>query len=97
MKLRVVELLLVTTLPALFLAAGGVPPLSISLATLVGGTLAAGAANAFNMVIESDSDRLMGRTANRPLAHRDISEGRALTFAFLIALMSLVKIGRAHV
>ena len=90
MKLRVVELLLVTTLPALFLAAGGVPPLSISLATLVGGTLAAGAANAFNMVIESDSDRLMGRTANRPLAHRDISEGRALTFAFLIALMSLV-------
>ena len=90
MKLRVVELLLVTTLPALFLAAGGVPPLSISLATLVGGTLAAGAANAFNMVIESDSDRLMGRTANRPLAHRDISEGKALTFAFLIALMSLV-------
>ena len=79
-----------STLPALFLAAGGVPPLSISLATLVGGTLAAGAANAFNMVIESDSDRLMGRTANRPLAHRDISESRALTFAFLIALMSLV-------
>ena len=90
MKLRVVELLLVTTLPALFLAAGGVPPLGISLATLVGGTLAAGAANAFNMVIERDSDRLMGRTANRPLAHRDISEGRALTFAFLIALMSLM-------
>ena len=90
MKLRVVELLLVTTLPALFLAAGGVPPLGVSLATLVGGTLAAGAANAFNMVIERDSDRLMGRTANRPLAHRDISESRALTFAFLIALMSLV-------
>jgi protoheme IX farnesyltransferase len=90
MKLRVVELLLVTTLPALFLAAGGVPPLGVSLATLVGGTLAAGAANAFNMVIERDSDRLMGRTANRPLAHRDISEGRALTFAFLIALMSLM-------
>ena len=90
MKLRVVELLLVTTLPALFLAAGGVPPLGVSLATLVGGTLAAGAANAFNMVIERDSDRLMGRTANRPLAHRDISEGKALTFAFLIALMSLV-------
>ena len=90
MKLRVVELLLVTTLPALFLAAGGVPPLGVSLATLVGGTLAAGAANAFNMVIERDSDRLMGRTANRPIAHRDISEGRALAFAFLIAMMSLV-------
>ena len=54
MKLRVVELLLVTTLPALFLAADGVPPLGISLATLLGGTLAAGAANAFNMIIESD-------------------------------------------
>jgi protoheme IX farnesyltransferase len=51
MKLRVVELLLVTTLPALFLAADGVPPLGISLATLLGGTLAAGAANAFNMII----------------------------------------------
>ena len=51
MKLRVVELLLVTTLPALFLAADGIPPIDITLATLIGGTLAAGAANAFNMVI----------------------------------------------
>ena len=51
MKLRVVELLLVTTLPALFLASGGVPPLGITIATLLGGTLAAGASNAFNMII----------------------------------------------
>jgi len=65
MKLRVVELLLVTTLPALFLAADGVPPLGISLATLLGGTLAAGAANAFNMIIESDIDQLMDRTSKR--------------------------------
>ena len=49
MKLRVVELLLVTTLPALFLASRGLPPLGVSVATLVGGTLAAGAANAFNL------------------------------------------------
>jgi protoheme IX farnesyltransferase len=51
MKLRVVELLLVTTLPALFLAAKGVPPLGLTIATLIGGTLAAGASNAFNMII----------------------------------------------
>ena len=67
MKLRVVELLLVTTLPALFLASDGVPGLSITVATLIGGTLAAGASNAFNMVIEVDSDKLMKRTAKRPL------------------------------
>lgn len=89
MKLRVVELLLVTTLPALFLASRGLPPLGVSVATLIGGTLAAGAANAFNMVIESDSDRLMGRTARRPIANKDISEGRALTFAFSISLIAL--------
>ena len=59
MKLRVVELLLVTTLPALFLASHGVPRLKITIATLIGGTLAAGASNAYNMVIEVESDRLM--------------------------------------
>lgn len=90
MKLRVVELLLVTTLPALFLAARGVPPIGISIATLIGGTLAAGAANAFNMVIESDSDKLMGRTAKRPIASGQITENQALTFAFVVSLLSLV-------
>lgn len=90
MKLRVVELLLVTTLPALFLAAGGFPNLKISLATLIGGTLAAGSANAFNMVIESDIDQLMGRTSKRPIVNEDISETQALVFAFAIAVLSLV-------
>ena len=61
MKLRVVELLLVTTLPALFLASGGVPSWSTTLATLIGGTLAAGASNAFNQVIERESDAKMQR------------------------------------
>jgi heme o synthase len=74
MKLRVVELLLVTTLPALFLASGGVPPLGITIATLLGGTLAAGASNAFNMIIEVDSDRLMARTAKRPIVTGIVSE-----------------------
>lgn len=89
MKLRVVELLLVTTLPALFLAAGGIPPLDITIATLIGGTLAAGAANAFNMVIETDIDQLMNRTSKRPIVNNDISENQALTFASIITILSL--------
>ena len=90
MKLRVVELLLVTTVPALFLASDGLPDLAITLATLLGGTLAAGAANAFNMVIESDIDQVMGRTSKRPLVREQMSEGAALTFAFAITVISLL-------
>jgi protoheme IX farnesyltransferase len=90
MKLRVVELLLVTTVPALFLASGGVPDLAITVATLFGGTLAAGAANAFNMVIESDIDQVMGRTSARPLVREQMSEAAALTFAFAITVISLL-------
>ena len=90
MKLRVVELLLVTTLPALFLAARGVPKFSVTIATLVGGTLAAGASNAFNMVIEVESDKLMKRTAKRPLTTGEVSERAATIFATLTSLLSLV-------
>ena len=72
-----------------FLAAGGVPPLGVSIATLIGGTLAAGAANAFNMVIESDIDQLMGRTSKRPIVNEKVSENQALTFAFSITIISL--------
>ena len=89
MKLRVVELLLVTTVPALFLATNGVPKLSITIATLLGGTLAAGAANAFNMALESDSDALMQRTANRPIVTGVISQRAALVFATGISMLSL--------
>ncbi|MFZ4063361.1 MAG: heme o synthase [Candidatus Nanopelagicaceae bacterium] len=89
MKLRVVELLLVTTLPALFLAAKGVPPLGLTIATLVGGTLAAGASNAFNMIIEVDSDRLMARTAKRPIVSGAITETQAFIFASALTVISL--------
>ena len=89
MKLRVVELLLVTTLPALFLAADGIPSLDVTLATLVGGTLAAGAANAFNMVIESDIDQLMNRTSKRPIVNNQVTENQALGFATIITILSL--------
>lgn len=90
MKLRVVELLLVTTLPALFLAAKGVPPLGLTIATLIGGTLAAGASNAFNMIIEVDSDRLMVRTAKRPIVSGAISETQAFIFASALTIVSLL-------
>ena len=89
MKLRVVELLLVTTLPALFRAAKGVPPLGLTIATLIGGTLAAGASNAFNMIIEVDSDRLMVRTSKRPIVSGAISETQAFIFASALTIVSL--------
>jgi len=90
MKLRVVELLLVSTLPAMVLAEGGLPSLSLTVATLIGGTLAAGSANAFNMVIESESDKLMKRTAKRPLATGLLTKSQAIVFATLIGVISLI-------
>ena len=90
MKLRVVELLIITTVPALFLAAGGWPPLMPAIASLVGGTLAAGAANAFNMVIESDIDKLMSRTKHRPIAAGVLTKHQASRFATLIMILSLL-------
>ncbi len=90
MKLRVVELLLVTTLPALFLASDGVPNIGVTFWSLFGGTLAAGGANAFNMVIEVKSDQLMKRTSQRPIATGVISKNSGLVFAAIISLLSLI-------
>ncbi|MGD9997731.1 MAG: heme o synthase [Ilumatobacteraceae bacterium] len=81
MKLRVVELLLMTTVPTMVLAARGWPSTSLVIWTLVGGTLAAGGANAINMVIDRDIDALMTRTRGRPLVTGLISPRAALTFA----------------
>ena len=90
MKLRVVELLLVTTVPALFLASNGLPDLKITIATLIGGTFAAGAANTLNMILESDSDKLMARTASRPVATGVISKVNATLFAMLLVTLSFL-------
>ncbi len=90
MKLRVVELLIITTVPALFLAAQGWPPLIESAAALIGGTLAAGAANAFNMVIEADIDKLMQRTKHRPIASGVITKKQASRFATFLMIISLL-------
>ena len=90
MKLRVVELLLVSTLPAMVLAAKGLPSFSLTVATIVAGTLSAGSANAFNMVIESDIDKLMARTSKRPIVTGVISKTNAAVFATLIGVISLL-------
>ena len=90
MKLRVVELLLVSTLPAMILAAKGFPPFSLVAMTILAGTLSAGSANAFNMVIESESDKLMARTAKRPIVTGAISRVNAAIFATVIGILSLI-------
>ena len=90
MKLRVVELLLVSTLPAMVLAAEGLPSFGLAIATIFAGTLAAGSANAFNMVIESEIDKLMARTAKRPIVTGVISRKSAAVFATLVGTLSLI-------
>ena len=90
MKLRVVELLIITTLPAMVLAQKGLPDFGLVAATLFGGTLAAGASNAFNMVIEAETDKLMARTSKRPLVLGTVSKRNATIFASLLAILSLL-------
>ena len=90
MKLRVVELLLVTTVPAMVLAAKGLPSFSLTAITIFVGTLAAGSANAFNMVIESDIDKLMARTAKRPIVTGVISKQNAAIFASVVGIISII-------
>lgn len=93
MKLRVVELLLITTVPTMILAEGGWPGWGLVVTTLVGGTAAAGAANAFNMVYDRDIDAVMNRTRNRPLVTGAVSVRGALVFASLLALASVLWFG----
>jgi protoheme IX farnesyltransferase len=88
-KPRIIELLLVTTVPTMILAAGGFPPLSVVIATLIGGTLAAGGANAFNSYIDRDIDQVMHRTKQRPLATGAVSPTGALIFAGVLSIVSV--------
>ena len=89
-KPKLVELLLVTTLPAMMLAADGWPGTGLVVATLVGGMFAAGAANVVNCWYDRDIDRLMSRTANRPIPAGLISPNAALVFGGVLAAASLV-------
>jgi heme o synthase len=89
-KPRIIELLLVTTVPAMMLAARGWPSWTLLLATLVGGTLAAGAANVFNCYYDRDIDKLMHRTQRRPLPSGVISPRAALVFGIVLSVTSIV-------
>jgi protoheme IX farnesyltransferase len=92
-KPRIVELLLVTTVPAMMLAAGGWPDLGLILVVLVGGSLAAGAASALNCYIDRDIDQLMRRTKRRPLPAHSVTPRSALTFGLVLAAVSVVLMG----
>jgi protoheme IX farnesyltransferase len=87
-KPRVIELLLITTLPVMFLAARGLPPLGTALATMAFGTLSAGAANAINCYIDRDIDAKMRRTRRRPLARAQVTPRAALVFGVTLAVLS---------
>ncbi|MDQ3643488.1 MAG: heme o synthase, partial [Actinomycetota bacterium] len=89
-KPRIIELLLVTTVPAMIVAQQGMPPTWLVLATLVGGTLAAAGANATNMVIDRDIDKLMRRTSKRPLVTGEITPRNALIFAIALEVAAAV-------
>jgi protoheme IX farnesyltransferase len=92
-KPRVIELLLVTTAPVMILAEGGWPDFWLVIATLVGGSLSAGSAGAFNCYIDRDIDRLMKRTQNRPLVTGDLTDREALVFAWVLGITSILWLG----
>lgn len=92
-KPRIIELLLVTTVPVMFLAAGGAPPLWPVVATLVGGTLAAGSANTLNCVIDRDIDEAMRRTRRRPLPTHSVAPAAALVFGLVLGAVATAWLG----
>ncbi len=87
-KPRIIELLLITTVPTMVLAAGGWPRTTLVLVTLLGGTLAAGGANTINMVVDRDIDRLMPRTQGRPLVTGLVQPREAMVFAIALELVA---------
>ncbi len=89
-KPRIIELLLVTTVPTMIVAERGLPSLWLIVATVLGGTFAAGGANAINMVVDRDIDRLMERTKGRPLVTGEMSPRAALTFAVSLEVVAFV-------
>lgn len=91
-KPRIIELLLITTLPTMILAKGGLPGLGLMVATLVGGALAAGGANAINMYVDRDIDKVMHRTARRPLVTGAIAPRNALVFAVCLEVVAFVEL-----
>jgi protoheme IX farnesyltransferase len=91
-KPRIIELLLITTVPTMVVAARGLPSLGLIVATVVGGTLAAGGANAINMYVDRDIDALMKRTENRPLVTGAVTPREALTFAIALEVIAFIEL-----
>jgi protoheme IX farnesyltransferase len=91
-KPRIIELLLITTLPTMILAKEGLPGVWLMVATLVGGALAAGGANAINMYVDRDIDKLMHRTRKRPLVTGVIAPRNALIFAITLEVVAFVEL-----
>jgi protoheme IX farnesyltransferase len=87
-KPRIIVLLLITTVPAMMLAAQGIPPIGLMLATLIGGSIAAGSANAVNMYLDRDIDEIMRRTRRRPLPAHAVTPDHALRFGFVLGAVS---------
>jgi len=92
-KPRIIELLLVTTFPAMFLAAHGFPPLGLAAVTFVGGTLSAASANVFNSVLDADIDEQMRRTRRRPMVREQVSARAAYIFAVVLGIGSVLMLG----
>lgn len=92
-KPRIIELLIVTTIPTMFLAAGGVPPLHLLAVTLIGGTLSAGGANVFNSVYDRDIDASMNRTRRRPMVRHRVSTRNAYIFGLTLSVVSTLILG----
>jgi protoheme IX farnesyltransferase len=91
-KPRIIELLLVTTLPTMIVAQRGLPPVGLIVATLVGGALAAAGANAINMYVDRDIDRVMARTRRRPLVTGAVTPAHALVFAVLLEAVAAAEL-----
>jgi protoheme IX farnesyltransferase len=89
-KPRIIELLLVTTIPAMFVAARGVPPVWLMIATTLGGAAAAGSANAINCWADRDIDAVMARTAHRPLVRSEVPPRNALRFGVALGIGAFV-------
>src|SRR3954470_20218537 len=94
-KPRIIELLLITTLPTMVVAQRGMPSGWLMLATLIGGALAAGGANAINMYVDRDIDALMKRTSNRPLVTGAVTPRAALTFAVVLEVLAFIELWAA--
>jgi len=92
-KPRVIELLLLTTVPVMFFAEGGVPPLELVVWTVLGGTLSAGSANALNCVYDRDIDEQMRRTRRRALPRHIVTPRAAMVFGLVLMLVSTLVLG----